>query len=161
MFAPSTPVPATRRHLTVLGIACLALVAPGAVGRLRAQDPTRTLAGYRGKNRVLVVFAASGRDPGFVAQNRLWEHEQAGFADRALVTLPVFAAARRSAPLAGKYGVIPGRFTVILVGKDGREAFRSEQPVSANDLYSRIDAMPMRRAEMREKAGAASSPASR
>lgn len=149
------------RRLTVLGIACLALATPGVATRLRAQDPTRTLAGFRGRNRVLVIFAASGRDPDYVAQNRLWEHEQAGFADRALVTLPVFAAARRSAPLAGKYGVIPGRFTVVLVGKDGQEAFRSEQPVSANDIYSRIDAMPMRRAEMRAKAGAASSSTTR
>lgn len=143
------------RRLTVLGIACLALAAPGAAGRLRAQDPTRTLAGYRGKNRVLLIFAASGRDPGYVAQNRLWEREQAGFTDRALVTLPVFAAARRSAPLAGKYGVIPGRFTVVLVGKDGQEAFRTERPVAADEIYARIDAMPMRRAEMRAKAAAA------
>ena len=136
------------RRLTALGLACLALVVPGAAVRLRAQDPTRTPAAYRGRNRVLLVFAASGRDPGYVAQRQLWEREQAGFADRDLVILPVFATARRSTPLAGKYGVPPGRFTVVLVGKDGHEAFRAERPVATGELYARIDAMPMRRAEM-------------
>ena len=117
------------RRLAALGLACIALAVPGAAVRVRAQDPTRTLAGYRGRNRVLLVFAASGRDPAYVAQRQLWEREEAGFADRDLVTLPIFAAARRSAPLAGKYGVTPGRFAVVLIGKDGHEAFRSEQPV--------------------------------
>ena len=141
------------RRLAVFGVACLAFVAAGAATRLRAEDPTRTLAGYRGKNRVLLVFASSGRDPSYQSQLRLWDPERTGFVDRDLVTLPVFATARRSMPLAGKYGIVPGHFAVVLVGKDGHEAFRSERPVQPGDLYSRIDAMPMRRAEMREKAG--------
>lgn len=137
------------RRFTVLGLACLTLVAPAAAVRLHAQDPTRTLAGYRGRNRVLLVFAASGRSPEYATQRRLWEPAHAGFSDRDLVTLPVFAAARRSTPLAGKYGINPGRFAVVLIGKDGNEAFRSERPVPAPDLFSRIDAVPMRREEMR------------
>ncbi len=142
------------RRLTLLGLACLVLLGPGAVARLRAQDPTRTLASYRGRNRVLLVFARSGRDATFVSQRQLWERGRAGFAERDLVTLPVLATARRSTPLAGKYGVFPDRFTVVLVGKDGNEAFRSERPVTPEDLFSRIDAMPMRRVETRERAGA-------
>ena len=125
------------------------LVAVGAT--VRAENPTQTLAGYRGSRRVLLVFAASGQDPDYAAQRRLWDPEQAGFADRDLVTLPLFAADRASRPLAEKYGVNPGRFAVVLVGKDGHEAFRAERPVPAGDLYARIDAMPMRRDEMRRK----------
>ena len=147
------------RRAALLGLALLLL--PAAVLAQAEPDPTRALTGYRGRNRVLLVFAASGRDPDYLAQRRLWEPERAGFADRDLVTLPVFAAARRSRALAGKYGVNPDHFAVVLVGKDGHEAFRSERPVPAGDLYARIDAMPMRRDEMRRKAGADGKPVGR
>jgi hypothetical protein len=41
------------------------------------------------------------------------------------------------------------RFGVVLVGKDGSVALRSAEPVLAETLQRRIDAMPMRRAGQR------------
>lgn len=41
------------------------------------------------------------------------------------------------------------RFKVYLIGKDGHTAFASETLVSAEDLFKRGDAMPIRRDEMR------------
>lgn len=40
---------------------------------------------------------------------------------------------------------------VVLVGRHGGARFRSGEPVPAPDLFTRIDPMPMRRREMREK----------
>ena len=42
-------------------------------------------------------------------------------------------------------------FTFILVGKDGGEKLRSDTVVSAEQLFSIIDAMPMRKDEMKNQ----------
>jgi len=38
---------------------------------------------------------------------------------------------------------------VFLVGKDGHTALSSKKPLSADYLFGKVDAMPMRRAEIR------------
>ena len=55
------------------------------------------------------------------------------------------------AGLREAFGIPDGRFTVVLVGKDGGEKFRSHGPVSPQDIFDQIDAMPMRRREMRRE----------
>lgn len=40
-------------------------------------------------------------------------------------------------------------FTLILIGKDGGEKFRSYKPVSAKDIFDMVDVMPMRRQEIK------------
>jgi hypothetical protein len=42
-------------------------------------------------------------------------------------------------------------FTFILVGKDGGEKFRSDTLVTLPSLFSLIDAMPMRRNDLKKK----------
>jgi len=44
-----------------------------------------------------------------------------------------------------------GEFAVILIGRDGGEKARWTEPVAATEIWERIDAMPMRRAEMEER----------
>ena len=39
-------------------------------------------------------------------------------------------------------------FEVLLVGKDGGVKLRQETPLSVDDLFATIDAMPMRQREM-------------
>lgn len=43
------------------------------------------------------------------------------------------------------------RFKVVLIGKDGGIKLKSEQVLSNQKLFSKIDAMPMRRDEMGNK----------
>lgn len=52
--------------------------------------------------------------------------------------------------LCRKYGVKPGQFTVILIGKDGTEKYRTNKLLKPVELFAIIDAMPMRKAEMRK-----------
>ena len=42
-------------------------------------------------------------------------------------------------------------FSVVLIGKDGGEKLRRTTPLSPEELFAIVDAMPMRRAEMRER----------
>ena len=52
------------------------------------------------------------------------------------------------ARLRETFDILDGRFTVVLIGKDGGEKFRSCEPVAPQNIFDRIDAMPMRRREM-------------
>jgi hypothetical protein len=42
-------------------------------------------------------------------------------------------------------------FSVVLIGKDGGEKLRRTTPLSPEELFAIVDAMPMRRAEIRER----------
>jgi hypothetical protein len=54
----------------------------------------------------------------------------------------------KESPLFKKYSVDTARFTVILIGKDGFEKYRTNKLLDADQLFSIIDAMPMRQREM-------------
>ena len=114
------------------------------------EDP---LAVYRDKHRVLLLFAPNEQDASYQGQRKLWKGEEAGFKERQLTVVPLLADSMSITPLTlGKrFGVDPKSFTVILLGKDGHNAYQSKEPVTAEALYRRIDAMPMRREEMRQQ----------
>lgn len=104
---------------------------------------------------MFLIFAPSTSTPEYVEQQRVVENNTTGFENRDLMTMSLLETGNnvpeRAAALREEYGIESGRFTVILVGKDGGEKFRSGEPVSARDLFGRIDAMPMRRREMRDR----------
>ena len=50
--------------------------------------------------------------------------------------------------LRDRFDIDPEAFTFVLIGKDGTVKRRTEEVVSAQDLFDQIDAMPMRRREM-------------
>ena len=127
------------------------------------RDARSILAPYRGRNRVLVVFAPSRKDARYKQQSAWLETQPAGLNERDLILIyaladgkgrrvgnRLFGAGNENA-LRHPYGVGPRQFRVILIGKDGHEAYSSQQPISATRLYGLIDAMPMRRGEMRRK----------
>jgi hypothetical protein len=117
------------------------------------------LSRFRGRNRLLLIFAPSASDEGSERQRDFLKGHEAGFADRDLMALRLFEdradddAGELATPAAarGDFGVEDVRFTAVLVGRDGGVKFRSGEPVPATDLFARIDTMPMRRREMREK----------
>ena len=55
--------------------------------------------------------------------------------------------------LAKRYHVKSGQFTVLLIGRDGGEKYRTHEPVTTKKLFGIIDAMPMRQSEIRNKKG--------
>lgn len=106
--------------------------------------------GTSGEARLLLVFAPSVSEPRYEEQRRLLEGHEAGLEDRGLLFIPVFEGESEADAPRERYGVSYGRFEAVLVGKDGGEKFRSAEPVTPEELFELIDAMPMRRREMSE-----------
>lgn len=53
--------------------------------------------------------------------------------------------------LRSRYGVAGEDAVLVLVGKDGTEKARYALPADPDDVFARIDAMPMRQREMRRR----------
>ncbi len=107
------------------------------------------LSQYRNKNRLLLVFAPSKADPRWQKQNTLLAQSAAEFKERDLLRFDYLEGDRRTTALRIRYGVKPGQFRVLLIGKDGHVASGEPVPVSLPALTEQIDRMPMRRKEMR------------
>lgn len=56
---------------------------------------------------------------------------------------------RTKSPVCAALCILEERFAVVLIGKDGGEKYRSCTPISSRNIFDRIDAMPMRRSEIR------------
>ena len=119
---------------------------------------------HKGEHRLLLIFAASLEDEGFVRQDRSLEGSVDGFAERELLPGDVLEDGTGSfggAPVSSgeasaareQFGVEPGTFAALLVGKDGTVKHRSAGPLGPDEIFALVDAMPMRRREMRERGG--------
>ena len=91
------------------------------------------------------MLAPGADDARSLRQRELLSGEEAGLADRDVETLHHYDAQTRE-----RYGVTADGFAAVLIGRDGGEKLRSTEPVSAALLFGTIDAMPVRRREMRE-----------
>lgn len=123
----------------------------------QSEDPLQP---YIWKNRVLVVFANSDKNPDYQRQMRLISKVKAGFAERHLIVFSVFENdglspdyqtldAQTCKKLHEKFKVDKDKFTIVLIGKDGGEKYRKNAILTNEELFAVIDAMPMRRAEMK------------
>ena len=105
---------------------------------------------YRNNNRLLLVFAPSKGDPRWQKQNLLLAGSAAEFQERDLLRFDYLEkSGHAGAALRTRYGVKPGQFRVLLLGKDGHVASSGPTPLSLQTLTEQIDRMPMRREEMR------------
>lgn len=148
------PAPSERLFARVF-LAMALLFAPLAASAL-PDTADKPLASYRDNHRVLLVFAPTAKDPAYAEQDRLWQSEKVDFEERQLIVVSVLSDAARAAgdtpaALQKKYGVGAGDFAVVLLGKDGHDAYRSARPVKGASLYEVIDAMPMRKEEMKRQ----------
>lgn len=109
------------------------------------------LARYRWSARVLVVLAVDAKSPALAEQRRHVHDLEGGATERDLVLVTPSPGSGELQLLAGRFGMGPEPFLVVLVGKDGGEKLRSLQPIPAQDLIATIDAMPMRQGEMRKR----------
>ena len=101
---------------------------------------------YRWHSRLLVLFAPAADDPRLVRQDALLRREGAALRERDLLRIVVLSD---DAALRRRYRVAPKAFAALLIGKDGTLKARWNAPVAPRTVYALIDAMPMRRDEMR------------
>ena len=124
---------------------------------LAAQSPD-----HLWKHRVLLVFSPSQQTAEYREQLDHLRADAAGLEERDLQVYRIFPegliTSERdvldhndlSDQYRSQYGVDPETFTVVLVGKDGTEKLRTTEVLRLDKLYATIDAMPMRRREMRD-----------
>ncbi len=96
-------------------------------------------------SRKILIF---GNDQALVkAQQRWLMKDSTGITERDIDIIKV----KEGSNLLSQYGVASNQFTIILIGKDGGEKFRSLKPETSETLFAIIDAMPMRQSEMKKK----------
>ena len=102
---------------------------------------------FRWKNRVLVVVAPVG-DASAKQQRQIYQSSAGGMSERQVVLTEARDDSDRSRQIRAQLASDGTRFRVFLIGKDGNTAISSETPLSADYLFKRIDAMPMRQNEI-------------
>ncbi len=106
------------------------------IGGLAAQDFNE---------RLFLVFGKEGHSDLVEQQVKLFEKNKAALEERALKITVV----PKNSGLYKKYQLQPGEFMVVLVGKDKMEKHRADKIVQPTELFSIIDAMPMRQEEIK------------
>lgn len=118
-----------------------------------AQSGT-SLASLKNNHRALLVFAPSDQNPSFQQQMNILTAHTHEMQDRDLLALPMVTTTeqdQQQRDLRHRFHVPPERFMVILIGKDGSEKLRRDIPLTAEQLEQTIDAMPMRKDEIRQR----------
>ncbi|MFA0961674.1 DUF4174 domain-containing protein [Roseivirga sp. BDSF3-8] len=113
--------------------------------------------------RTLYIFSPDQRNDLYYQLNRRLQSESEEVVERDLVVYRLFPeegidpedgniTSNEVLALREKFKVAPGDFAVILVGKDGYRKMRWDNKVKPLQVvFDKIDAMPMRRREMRER----------
>lgn len=97
--------------------------------------------------RQLLLFTSPIDQRAYLKQINLLNSDQAGLDERNLKIKIIGAKdLKRSF-----YKVKDDEFCLILIGKDGTEKYRTNSLLTLDKLYSLIDAMPMRKQEMKNK----------
>ncbi|ETX13855.1 hypothetical protein OCH239_06580 [Roseivivax halodurans JCM 10272] len=102
---------------------------------------------YRWNARPVLVFAPAPGHADYDRQMDILRNAEGGLAERDIVVLG--DTARATTALRKSFA--PENFLVVLIGKDGGVKLSRTEPISADMLFDTIDAMPMRRREMREE----------
>lgn len=129
-----------------------------------SNDTTRSvdLEVYRWKNRLVLICAPSRDSSPYRRQKDLLAGQQDEMQDRDIVVIELLMTGEstigpdpltmdQQLRLRGDYAVSGEGFHFVLVGKDGGVKLRATQPVAPEDLFERIDRMPMRQQEIRKR----------
>ena len=129
-----------------MGVAIGIVLAAGAAAAASPVDP---LARHRWASRVLVLSAPAADDRRLAAQREAMTSVRSGLRERDLVVVEAVGHAVEAAAVRRRLGLPADAFRAVLVGKDGDAKLTSSEPIPPQRLFSTIDAMPMRRDEMR------------
>jgi hypothetical protein len=145
---------------SVLLTMVLALICLNNVNRAIAEP--LDLSQFRWKNRLLFLFAPSRNHPNFAALHDSLAAHKADIADRDMLVFEILESGQSSMnakyidptaalSLRQMFKVDNGEFAVSLVGKDGGIKLNRRSQIRVKDIFTFIDAMPMRQEEIRQK----------
>ncbi|MGY4536739.1 hypothetical protein ACVW0P_001153 [Mucilaginibacter sp. UYNi724] len=101
------------------------------------------------EKRVLTLYTTSADNAAYTQQLKILNSDKPGLPSRNIV-IQTYIYSNETAAVFEK-NKIRGFFTVTLTGKDGGEKYRNSQPITLQKLYGIIDAMPMRKKEMKKQ----------
>lgn len=100
--------------------------------------------------QVILFYTENGKSL-FEKQSEEFQANDAGMRERDINVIP-YQLSKENAAQWKRYKVDTSKdFTFILIGRDGGEKHRADRVVPAKELFGKIDAMPMRKNEVREK----------
>jgi hypothetical protein len=111
------------------------------------------LQNHQWKHRVLLLCASSAGQADFIQQKKELVPFTNELKERDLITLEILYELSDTEDknyLQEQLGISADGFTVVLIGKDGGVKLKQAEPVTSQTLFSTIDAMPMRRQEMKK-----------
>jgi hypothetical protein len=131
-------------------------------GSRDAAAQTIDLSQYLWKNRLLFIFAPNRSHPRLDALHRALSAQAAQVSDRDLVIFEILESgpsrvdtavidSETARVLRERFNPARVDFKVVLVGKDGGVKLDRSDQTNLKDIFALIDAMPMRREEMRQK----------
>jgi hypothetical protein len=117
---------------------------------------------YHWKNRILIIFSPSQSDKIYNEQIVSLTKARAGIQERDIIIFKVLSnegvtpenqllTENICQKLREEFGVKEQNFCIVLIGKDGGEKYRTATSLSTDALFAIIDAMPMRKTEIRQK----------
>jgi hypothetical protein len=127
------------------------------------EQETVDLTAYQWKNRLLIVFSPAENDLVYQSFDEQLQRRAQEIGDRDLLIFHVFESGEGRVThlplnkgqvlfLRREFSILSGQRVVILIGKDGEVKLRRALPVDLSEIFSVIDAMPMRQRERRERA---------
>jgi len=120
------------------------------------------LSQFKWKNRLLLLFSPGRDHPFFDNLHQTIMNRKGEVEDRDLVIFEIFESGPSNVnmnnldsqtvrSLRKKFNIREGEFAVILIGKDGGIKLNRRKQTEIEDIFGLIDAMPMRREEMRKE----------
>lgn len=114
---------------------------------------------YQWQNRLILLFAPNSQYPNYLMQLENFQDCEAEMDERHIVVLSFFADDYDNERLLEankedihaireRFGAPDDDFLAVLVGKDGTEKYRSNQPFRMDKINRIVDSMPMRQQEM-------------
>ena len=126
---------------------------------LTSHSVTQDFEKHRWKDRLLVLHARSFSSPELLEQLDILHLDTAGLKERKLVVYQIVGKAYKTG--ISSSGTVQtfhnsiqpdsGEFTIRLIGLDGGVKLEKHHPVPLEVLFTLIDGMPMRRAEVKRK----------
>jgi hypothetical protein len=154
--APEAAQMTIRRFFAALFLA--AAFSISAAGGAMAE----TIEDYKGENRLLLIFSPDVIDDRYDRQMQQLLRNSVEVRERDLLPIEVIGVEpvrvdaltepdMDQVELRERFEAPEGGFKVVLLGKDGTVKMTSESPIPAERLFEKIDSMPMRQREMRER----------
>ena len=108
---------------------------------------------HRWKDRVILIFAAHEEVEDYQTMSRALADQSESVEERDLVIyhLLLDGESEAAAELEAELELDVEEFYIVLIGKDGGIKMQSDQALEPRAIFDRIDGMPMRQREIRQR----------